>query len=239
MISFVILAFTTSALAASLLYIYRVGARERQRLYAVTLANSAIEEVKGMLFTGVGNSTTDPNDPVSRPSFIIDAATGTTVFGDISGSDTDYSFVSTGGATLFDSTPPHFLGQFEDGGTGNTFLVTRSFRGFGRVASATSTSVTGNFNQGQDPMINDEFVGQPIMITSGNGIGQIRTVTGNNATQLTVTPAWAVQPNTSSVFQIGGGKTMEVIVRWIDRKTDATGSLPREYRMTSLIIPRS
>jgi hypothetical protein len=51
-------------------------------------------------------------------------------------------------------------------------------------------------------MEDDEVAGRVVEITLGTGEGQQRAVTGNDATTLTVDPAWDTLPDTSSRFRI-------------------------------------
>lgn len=41
-----------------------------------------------------------------------------------------------------------------------------------------------------------------VKITGGTGVGQIRAITNNTATQLTVTPSWTTQPDATSTYSI-------------------------------------
>jgi hypothetical protein len=51
-------------------------------------------------------------------------------------------------------------------------------------------------------MAANEFAGNSVRITRSAGAGQERTVTANDATTLTVIPAWAVAPDNSSYFSV-------------------------------------
>ncbi|HZT34218.1 MAG TPA: phage tail protein [Bryobacteraceae bacterium] len=48
----------------------------------------------------------------------------------------------------------------------------------------------------------DAHQGMTVRITKGRGAGQERTVTGNTATELTVQPEWAVEPDATSEFAV-------------------------------------
>lgn len=50
----------------------------------------------------------------------------------------------------------------------------------------------------------DEWANKQLYIVAGTGSGQYRTITTNTATVLTVDSAWAVQPDATSQYQIGG-----------------------------------
>jgi hypothetical protein len=65
------------------------------------------------------------------------------------------------------------------------------------AADITSSSTIGNSTLG---MLPDDLVGATVRITRGTGAGQERTITANDATTITVTPAWTVTPDSTSYF---------------------------------------
>jgi hypothetical protein len=48
----------------------------------------------------------------------------------------------------------------------------------------------------------DVYIGQVVNITGGTGSGQKRFVVDNDATSLTVNPAWSTQPSTDSTYEV-------------------------------------
>lgn len=54
----------------------------------------------------------------------------------------------------------------------------------------------------------DQFKGAYVWIHHGTGEGQIREIDSNTATKLTLTANWAVNPDGTSYYAIGGGATM-------------------------------
>ncbi len=62
-----------------------------------------------------------------------------------------------------------------------------------------SATTIGNSTLG---MLPDDFAGTVVRITRGTGATQERAVVSNNATTLTVTPAWTVQPDSTSFFVV-------------------------------------
>lgn len=48
----------------------------------------------------------------------------------------------------------------------------------------------------------DEYAGYVVVITTGTGAGQARTITGNTATELTVSPAFTTAPDATSEYSI-------------------------------------
>ena len=71
-------------------------------------------------------------------------------------------------------------------------------REFGTVTSATSITLT----DASKSFAVDQFVNYLVVITSGTGQGQVRTITSNTATQLLVSPSWDTTPNSTSIYQI-------------------------------------
>jgi len=66
------------------------------------------------------------------------------------------------------------------------------------VTSASATTI-GNSTLG---MLANDFTGGVVRITRGKGATQERSVVSNTTTTLTVTPAWAVIPDTTSFFTV-------------------------------------
>jgi hypothetical protein len=60
----------------------------------------------------------------------------------------------------------------------------------------------------------DGFKGCLVRITSGTGAGEVRLVTANTATQLTVTPAWSPTPTTGGYQILSMGRIPNVIQYW-------------------------
>jgi hypothetical protein len=71
------------------------------------------------------------------------------------------------------------------------------------VSATTHTRATiGNVDL---EMPANEYRGGVVRITEGTGKGQERTVVSNTATELTVAPAWTIEPDASSVFVVAEG----------------------------------
>ncbi len=51
-------------------------------------------------------------------------------------------------------------------------------------------------------MTTDEHINRLVEIISGTGAGQIRAITANDATTLTVDPAWTTDPDATSIFRV-------------------------------------
>ena len=54
----------------------------------------------------------------------------------------------------------------------------------------------------------NQFQGAYIWINEGLGVGQIKPIASNTATRIIVTGNWAVNPNNTSRYNIGGGVTL-------------------------------
>jgi hypothetical protein len=76
---------------------------------------------------------------------------------------------------------------------------------------ATNTNVTsGTATAGGESTLTDSgkswtadmYIGQVVNITGGTGSGQKRFVVDNDATSLTVNPAWSTQPSTDSTYEV-------------------------------------
>lgn len=70
----------------------------------------------------------------------------------------------------------------------------------------------------------NQFASQVVRITAGTGYGQVRSILSNTATQLTVDGAWAVIPDTTSVFEVLGAHlaasaTMSVVTELPPKRT--------------------
>ena len=76
--------------------------------------------------------------------------------------------------------------------------------GFVPFATGTATSATGTTlsNSGKTWTVN-QWANSQVRITAGTGAGQVRSITSNTATALTV-PTWITTPDASSVYAIEG-----------------------------------
>jgi hypothetical protein len=87
-------------------------------------------------------------------------------------------------------------------GTDGKMVVTPSYDVY---ASGTTTSATSNtLTNSSKTWTTNQWTNYQIRITSGTGIGQVRTIASNTGTQITVSANWTVTPSTNSVFEITG-----------------------------------
>jgi sugar lactone lactonase YvrE len=72
------------------------------------------------------------------------------------------------------------------------------------VVSSTSTgsNTSTTLNDTNQSFISDQFVDFLIEITSGTGVGQIRTIIGNTINRFTVSPSWTFIPDNTSGYKI-------------------------------------
>lgn len=76
----------------------------------------------------------------------------------------------------------------------------------GVSAVVTGTATAGGNNTLTDSgksWTNDAYIGVPVAITAGTGKGQIRTISDNTGTVLTVSANWTTNPDTSSEYMVG------------------------------------
>lgn len=85
-------------------------------------------------------------------------------------------------------------------------FIVQAFQGYadiagdnGQASSATSTTLADTTKA----WTTSQFVDADVTIISGTGQGQIRGITANTATGLTVSPAWATTPDSTSIYSIG------------------------------------
>ena len=92
-------------------------------------------------------------------------------------------------------------------GTDSKLITTPSFMNNSYLQFATGTATAGGAstisNTGKNWTVNS-WTNYQIRIVSGTGAGQIRTISSNTATQITVGAAWTTQPDATSVYSIEG-----------------------------------
>lgn len=89
------------------------------------------------------------------------------------------------------------------------YVRTTSLNG-GSVETAHTTYDTGTATAGAATTLDDTakawtasaYISRVVRITGGTGVGQVRVITANTATQLTVTPAWTTIPDATSTYVI-------------------------------------
>jgi len=93
-------------------------------------------------------------------------------------------------------------------GTDGRLIATPSWidEGFVSFATGTATSATSttlvNSSPGKAWTVN-QWSNYQVRITAGTGLGQVRSITSNTATALTV-PTWTITPDATSVYAIEG-----------------------------------
>ena len=92
-------------------------------------------------------------------------------------------------------------------GTDSSLIATPSYQGSAYSAFATGTATAGGASTITRSTANwtvNSWTNYQIRIVSGTGAGQIRTISSNTATQITVGAAWTTQPDATSVYSIEG-----------------------------------
>lgn len=87
-------------------------------------------------------------------------------------------------------------------GTDGRLVSTPSYVGAFATGTATSGTSTTIVNSAKNWTVN-QWCNYQVRITAGTGIGQVRSITTNTATTLTV-PTWTVTPDSTSVYSIEG-----------------------------------
>lgn len=83
------------------------------------------------------------------------------------------------------------------------YYIREKFRHYsdnGKATSVTNNTLTDNTKS----WYANEFATKDIFIYSGTGVGQLRTITSNGATQITITPNWSINPTSTSGYKIFG-----------------------------------
>jgi hypothetical protein len=73
------------------------------------------------------------------------------------------------------------------------------------TGTATSGGATTLVNSGKSWTTN-QWTNYQVRITSGTGIGQVRTISSNTGTTLTVSTSWSINPDATSVYDIEGNE---------------------------------
>lgn len=118
-----------------------------------------------------------------------------------SGSFKKYDFATNTWTTLSITGAPASLGT--DGKLISTpAWVDDGFQSFatGTATAGTSTTISNSAKT----WTTNQWTNYQIRISSGTGAGQIRTVSSNTGTQITVSAAWTTTPDATSVYSIEG-----------------------------------
>ena len=92
-------------------------------------------------------------------------------------------------------------------GTDGCLIATPSWVDSGFVSFATGTATAGaatTLTNGAKTWTVNQWSNYQVRITGGTGIGQIRTISSNTATVLTVSASWTTNPDATSVYSIEG-----------------------------------
>jgi len=114
------------------------------------------------------------------------------------------------------------------------YQVEIKFKGFGKVSSATNSTLTAVIPSGFPSWDTNEWQGNMVMIKKGLGSGQIAYILSNTNNTLTITrnldgspgSGWIASPDTTSYFEINGGKSAIINITWQYRQR----TYSRQYR---------
>ncbi len=103
----------------------------------------------------------------------------------------------------------------------------------GAVSSATTsgavTSAGGDTLTDLTAAFDTDWANVPVVISSGRGAGQLRIIVSATATQLRVNETWAVMPDTTSKYQVGG-----IRYRYRGARLRYTGAEARDGRSAEI-----
>lgn len=88
-----------------------------------------------------------------------------------------------------------------------------------RMTEAGGTTVTGTATSGGNntltntgvTMIANQYMGMTLTITSGTGVGQVRSILSNTATVFTTRSNWTTNPDATSTYSVTGGQIISGI----------------------------
>src|SRR3990167_8643344 len=113
----------------------------------------------------------------------------------------------TAGFVLIDKEIIQYTGKSAGSGAGNLTGGTRASKG---TTATTHVQSSGTATSGAATTLTDTgkawttnaFIRMKVRITGGTGSGQTRYIVSNTATVLTISPAWATNPDNTSVYRI-------------------------------------
>jgi hypothetical protein len=91
--------------------------------------------------------------------------------------------------------------------TDSKLIATPSFLGSDFVSFATGTATAGastTLTNSAKTWTTNQWSNYQVRITAGTGVGQVRTISSNTGTVLTVSSAWTINPSTDSQYCIEG-----------------------------------
>ena len=179
------------------------GLAKRYTLRVLTGANAGQERVVNDILTTVGGNTTLyfdalPNAIANTDTFAISSGR---FFILNAGTQAAGSFRSYDVLTSTWSSPT-ITGLPATWGT-DGYLVNTASYDIIATGTATSASVSTLVNSAKTWTVN-QWANYQVRITAGTGIGQIRNITSNTATALTVSANWTVTPDATSVYELTG-----------------------------------
>lgn len=147
-------------------------------------------EYSGTVSSGTTTTLTDINADWKEDElvekFYITITTGSTVQVRKIISNTSNTITISGTMTAPDNT--------------STYVINSSVVDFGTATSAASTRL----DDSSKSWITNMYINYEVAIVGGTGAGQRRYITANASNNLTISAAWSVTPDTTSVYEIRG-----------------------------------
>jgi hypothetical protein len=174
--------------------------------------NLAGHRLRVIAGTGVGFDGTIVSNTIGANSVITTSGgtfDATTVFQVFSGS---LWFMNAGtvavGFSVYDLATNVWTARSVAGlptawGTDARLVSTIGSAGVFLTQTATAGGAT-TLTDGAESWLTNQWANYQIRITAGTGVGQIRTIASNTGTVITVSAAWAVNPDATSVYAIEG-----------------------------------
>lgn len=124
----------------------------------------------------------------------------------------------------YDSNPPVWLDQ----ALGIRCQVRFRFTGFGEITNASANNLTDN-NMGWEK---DEWNGNTVFLTEGQGAGQFAEIDFNTPNTLHLVGSLEIAPKKGTKYMINNGKTVQITVSYVFRGKTYSQAI------SSLIIDR-
>lgn len=90
------------------------------------------------------------------------------------------------------------------------FSSSKSADNFEGLTGTATAGATATITDSGASWTTNEFQNLKITITAGTGTGQVRTISSNTGTVITVSESWTTNPDTTSQYSIEGGDTIDI-----------------------------
>jgi hypothetical protein len=90
------------------------------------------------------------------------------------------------------------------------FSSSKSADNFSGLSGTATAGAASTLTDSGKAWVTNEYQSLTITIVAGTGAGQVRTISSNTATVITVSAAWTTNPDTTSQYEVEGGDTLDV-----------------------------